>query len=64
MELNVWRKSSRSGSNGQCTEVMNAGSAILVRDTKARSGPTLSFTPSEWTAFLEGVREGEFDIRS
>ena len=34
---------------------------IGVRDTKQNGqGPVLVFTPSEWQAFLGGVREGEF----
>jgi hypothetical protein len=35
---------------------------IGVRDTKQHGlGPVLEFTPSEWAAFLGGVRRGEFD---
>ncbi len=62
MERNVWRKSSRSGSNGQCTEVRDRGEAVDVRDSKNRSGPMLTFTPDEWRAFIEGAKDGEFDI--
>lgn len=62
MERNVWRKSSRSGSNGQCTEVMDTGDEILVRDSKNPNGPHLTFTRAEWTAFIGGARDGEFDI--
>ncbi|MEV0136097.1 DUF397 domain-containing protein [Dactylosporangium sp. NPDC050688] len=36
---------------------------IGVRDTKANStGPVLAFTEREWTAFLAGARDGEFEI--
>jgi hypothetical protein len=62
VELNVWRKSSRSGSNGQCTEVMDTGTDVLVRDSKNPTGPVLAFTRDEWGAFLDGVRAGEFNI--
>ncbi|HET9654545.1 MAG TPA: DUF397 domain-containing protein [Kineosporiaceae bacterium] len=62
MERNVWRKSSRSGSEGQCVEVMDTGAQVLVRDSKDQDGPMLTFTPGEWRAFLEGVHQGEFEI--
>ena len=56
-----WRKSTRSGSNGQCVEVRRTGDTIELRDSKDRSGPVLSFTLSEWTAFTAGVKGAEFD---
>ena len=35
---------------------------FLVRDTKDHgTGPVLSFTRGEWTAFLKGVRLDEFE---
>jgi hypothetical protein len=55
-----WRKSSYSSING-CVEVAFADGNVAVRDSKDRRGPVLLFTPAEWTAFLEGVRGGEFD---
>jgi hypothetical protein len=57
--LAEWRKSSASGSNN-CVEVAVVGGAILVRDSKAAAGPVLTFSRSEWEAFLVGVRNGEF----
>lgn len=57
-----WTKSSLSMSNGHCVEVSSLGGGhIGVRDSKDQSGPVLQFTPDEWTAFLGGVRNGEFD---
>jgi hypothetical protein len=44
-------------------EVASDGQNILVRDSKAvGKGPILSFTLAEWSAFLSGVRAGEFEI--
>lgn len=57
-----WRKSINSDSGG-CVEVARVGDVIGVRDTKgAGRGPVLEFNLREWTAFLSGVRQGEFDL--
>jgi hypothetical protein len=56
-----WQKSSASGNSG-CVEVAVGPAVVGVRDTKDRQGPVLRFTPTEWDAFLAGVRNGEFDL--
>lgn len=58
----VWRTSSRSGTEGNCVEVRLAGDGVEVRDSKDRGGPVLRFTPDEWRAFLAGAEEGEFRL--
>jgi hypothetical protein len=55
-----WFKSSYSGTGG-CLEV-RLGTTVLVRDSKDHDGPVLSFTHAEWTAFLRGVVNGQFDL--
>lgn len=64
MERYVWRKSSASGANGgQCVEVMVTDDAVKLRDTKdAGGGPVHVYTHAEWTAFVAGVKKGEFDL--
>jgi Domain of unknown function (DUF397) len=59
-----WRKSSHSGNGGSdCVEVAsNRPGLVAVRDSKDQIGPTLSFTPDEWRAFVAGAKAGEFDL--
>lgn len=57
----AWRKSTFSD-NHDCVEVADLPEGgRLVRDSKDPASPVLAFTPSEWAAFLSGVRAGEFD---
>ena len=58
-----WHKSSRS-TIGNCVEVAdNLPGIVAVRDSKDRQGPTLVFTSAEWSAFVAGAKDGEFDLR-
>ncbi|TDC57277.1 DUF397 domain-containing protein [Micromonospora sp. KC207] len=52
-----WHKSTRSGSNGgDCVEVAdNLPGRVLVRDSKDRTGGTLTFGPTAWSAFVTQV---------
>jgi hypothetical protein len=54
----TWRKSSYSGQQGDCVEVASFGASVLVRDSKDTDGPVLSFSMSNWNAFLSDVRTG------
>ncbi|GIE29398.1 transcriptional regulator [Actinoplanes italicus] len=57
-----WRKSTRSGGGNDCVEVAdNLPRIVAVRDTKNRDGGTLIFTRGQWSEFLAGVKDGEFD---
>ncbi|MFF2354794.1 DUF397 domain-containing protein [Kitasatospora sp. NPDC058115] len=49
-----WHKSSHSSNEGgECIEVAETTSAVLVRDSKDKSGPHLTFTPEAWQSFLD-----------
>ena len=58
-----WRKSSYSPcfNPHQCVEV-SIGEDIMVRDSKNPEGGALTFTKSEWQAFVKGVLGGEFAV--
>ena len=57
-----WRKSTRSGNSGNCVEVAELpDGGRAVRDSKDPQGPVLRFTRDEWSAFVAGARDGEFD---
>ncbi|MEV6317092.1 DUF397 domain-containing protein [Streptomyces sp. NPDC051776] len=57
-----WRRSSYSnGAGGECVEVADGCPGVVpVRDSKDPHGPALLFTNSAWTAFISGVKSGEF----
>ena len=57
-----WFTSSFSGGNGAaCVEVAFLPAGVAVRDTKDRALPPHRYAARDWSAFLAGVRAGEFD---
>lgn len=56
----VWRKASFSAS-GDCVEVAERDSMIMMRDSNSPRSHMLRYTAEEWQAFLHGVKAGEFD---
>jgi hypothetical protein len=56
MNEQTWRTSSYTGSQGNCVEVGDADRAILVRDTKDRTGETLTFTAATWQSFTNSLK--------
>ena len=57
-----WRKSSFSGANGgDCVEIADTGSTLLVRNSKLVGAGSIPFTRSELAAFIAGCKAGEFD---
>jgi len=50
-----WRKSTRSGQNANCVEVMALDEHVAVRDSKDPDGPTLLASAGAWRAFVHSV---------
>ncbi|MCX4658553.1 DUF397 domain-containing protein [Streptomyces sp. SID4919] len=58
-----WRKSRRSGGSGNCVEVARlADGGAAVRNSRDPRGPALIYTAEEMTAFIQGVKDGDFDF--
>ncbi|KAA5832102.1 DUF397 domain-containing protein [Saccharopolyspora hirsuta] len=57
-----WRKSSRSSNYGNCVEVAFSGSAVAARDSKDPEGGKLVLGVGAWASFLDGLRNGRFDV--
>jgi hypothetical protein len=58
----VWRRSSTSNATGECVEfAVLDGGHVAVRNSRDPQGPALVYTPAEISAFVDGVKAGEFD---
>lgn len=56
-----WRKSSRSGTEGECVQVAVVGDRVAVRDSWSPLGPVLVVSRAEWARFVVEVGRGSFD---
>lgn len=54
----VWRKSGRSGPQGNCVEVGAGPGSVRVRDSKDPGSAVLEFDRRVWARFLAAVRDG------
>jgi Domain of unknown function (DUF397) len=58
----TWRKSARSGKQGNCVELAPVRSrGVAVRNSRFPEGPALVFSVAEMTAFLADIMCGEYD---
>lgn len=59
---NKWIKASKSGYADACIELnVDEDGLIALRDSKDPDGPVLHFTETEFDAFIDGAKRGEFD---
>lgn len=57
----AWRRA-KNCVGGDCVEVAALpGGGAAVRNSNDPDGVTLRYTRAEWAAFMDGVRNGEFD---
>jgi hypothetical protein len=58
-----WRKSSYSANGANCVEIAsNLPGMVAVRDSKDPDGATLVTSTHAWSAFVAGIKRGEFDL--
>ena len=58
-----WIRHGEDTTGEGCVETAEiGGGAVAMRNSAQPQGPVLRFTPSEWEAFVLGVRDGEFDL--
>ncbi|MCA1677332.1 MAG: DUF397 domain-containing protein [Actinobacteria bacterium] len=58
----IWRKSRFSNPSGNCVELTElSDGGIALRHSHHPKGPALVYTRAEMSAFIRGVKVGEFD---
>ncbi|MEU7635410.1 MULTISPECIES: DUF397 domain-containing protein [unclassified Streptomyces] len=56
----AWRKSSYSGTGGNCIEVADSTPGVIpVRDSKEPIGCHLAFSTAAWYAFIKALKDNE-----
>jgi hypothetical protein len=64
MSVAVWI-TSRACNNSACVQVAHLpGGLVALRDSKDVTKPAHVFDGEEWSSFLTGVKNGEFDLRA
>ena len=61
-DLALWRISSKSGGEN-CVEVAHFPDRVLMRDSKDRGGPVLTFSVEVWRDFIDVISAGRTDSR-
>lgn len=57
----AWRKSVRSGYQGNCVELAVAGEDVAVRNSRDPHGTVLAFSATGMADFLTSIKNGELD---
>jgi hypothetical protein len=57
LDNQIWRKSSYSGGQGNCVEVVTMpGDVVAMRDSKDRGGGELVVSSQVWREFVRGLK--------
>lgn len=60
-----WERTTREDGTPAALEIGYADNGLVaLRMADDPEGDILIYTPAEWEAFVEGVRDGEFDIET
>lgn len=59
MDVPHWRRSTFCASSA-CIEVAKVADRYLLRDSNHPEAPGIEVSADEWTAFVRGVRYGDF----
>jgi hypothetical protein len=57
----AWKKSDLS-QGGDCVQWRFDGDSVQIRNSRDDRGPLLTFTHSEWQAFLGAAKSGAADL--
>ncbi|MEV8322653.1 DUF397 domain-containing protein [Kitasatospora sp. NPDC056731] len=60
MRDSEWQKSSFSGASNECVEVRTANGTVELRESD-EGHLTIPTTPTNFAAFLQAAKAGEFD---
>jgi predicted secreted Zn-dependent protease len=55
-----WRVA-RKCNGGACVRVAAHGDTIVIGSSKHLDGPVIRYSRDEWAAFVDGIRQGDFD---
>ncbi|MFG1879725.1 DUF397 domain-containing protein [Sphaerisporangium sp. NPDC049003] len=58
----AWRVA-RDCNTSNCVAIAVTDGMVAVRDSKDPCSPVLLYTESEWQAFINGAKNGEFDMQ-
>jgi hypothetical protein len=61
-KINEWFLPRRTSNGGTCVETKFTEASVLVRNSRQRTAGTAEFTHEEWTVFVAGVKDGDYDL--
>jgi hypothetical protein len=62
MKTNEWFLPRQTNDGGTCVETLFTKDTVFVRNNLRRDAGTAEFTHEEWTVFVAGVRDGDYDL--